>query len=125
MCNIAHHADVGGMVPGSMAGGMTEIYQEGMRLPVVQLFRKGKLQQDLLEIILLNVRFPHERRGDYFAQVAACRMGERRMQEIFGAMPATDARAFDEIIPRTEARHARGDAKHSRGCLQIHRRDGR
>ncbi len=44
MCNIAHHADVGGMVPGSMAGGMSEIYQEGLRLPVIKLFRKGKLQ---------------------------------------------------------------------------------
>ena len=39
VCNIAHHADVGGMVPGSMAGGMSEIYQEGLRIPVVKLFR--------------------------------------------------------------------------------------
>ena len=82
MCNIAHHADVGGMVPGSMAGGMSEIYQEGLRLPVVRLFRGGKLHEDLFKLILLNVRVPHERRGDYFAQVAACRLGERRLQEI-------------------------------------------
>ena len=56
ICNIAHHADVGGMVPGSMAGGMSEIYQEGLRLPVVRLFRKGVLQEDLFNLILLNVR---------------------------------------------------------------------
>ena len=90
MCNIAHHADVGGMVPGSMAGGMSEIYQEGLRLPVIKLFRKGKLQQDLLNLILLNVRVPHERRGDYFAQIAACRLGERRLHEIFATLRRAD-----------------------------------
>ncbi|MCY3671395.1 MAG: hydantoinase B/oxoprolinase family protein, partial [Alphaproteobacteria bacterium] len=42
VCNIAHHADVGGMAPGSMAGGMSEIYQEGLRVPVVKLFRRGE-----------------------------------------------------------------------------------
>ena len=44
VCNIAHHADVGGMAPGSMAGGMAEIYQEGLRIPVLRLFREGVLQ---------------------------------------------------------------------------------
>jgi N-methylhydantoinase B len=105
MCNIAHHADVGGMMPGSMAGGMSEIYQEGLRLPVVKLFRKGKLQEDLLKVILLNVRVPQERRGDYFAQVAACRLGERRLQEIFSLYgPETMLAAFDEIVSRTSQR---------------------
>ena len=47
VCNIAHHADIGGMSPGSMAGGMNEIYQEGLRIPVIKLFRRGKLDQDL------------------------------------------------------------------------------
>ena len=105
MCNIAHHADVGGMVPGSMAGGMSEIYQEGLRLPAIKLFRKGELQQDLLKLILLNVRVPQERRGDYFAQVAACRLGERRMHEIFAAYgEAVMLSVFDEIISRTARR---------------------
>jgi N-methylhydantoinase B len=105
MCNIAHHADVGGMVPGSMAGGMSEIYQEGLRLPVMKLFRKGKLQQDLLNVILLNVRVPRERRGDYFAQVAACRLGERRLREIFATYGTrTMLAAFDEIVERTGKR---------------------
>ena len=105
MCNIAHHADVGGMVPGSMAGGMSEIYQEGLRLPVVRLFREGLVQSDLLEVILLNVRVPQERRGDYFAQVAACRLGERRLREIFDTYGAPlMLSAFDEIIHRTAKR---------------------
>ena len=105
MCNIAHHADIGGMVPGSMAGGMSEIYQEGLRLPVIKLFRKGHLQQDLMDLILLNVRVPRERRGDYFAQVAACRLGERRLREIFASHGTnTMLAAFDEIIQRTNRR---------------------
>jgi N-methylhydantoinase B len=105
ICNIAHHADVGGMVPGSMAGGMSEIYQEGLRIPLVRLFRAGELQEDLFELMLLNVRLPEERRGDYFAQVAACRLGSRRLKEIAERYsPNLLISAFDEIIGRTERR---------------------
>lgn len=105
ICNIAHHADVGGMAPGSMAGGMTEIYQEGLRIPLVRLFRRGELQQDLFELLLLNVRIPEERRGDYYAQIAACRLGVRRMKEIAATYPLKLLNAaFDEIVTRTEAR---------------------
>ena len=82
VCNIAHHADIGGMTPGSMAGGMSEIYQEGLRIPLVRLFKAGELVQDIFDLLLLNVRVPHERRGDYFAQVAACRLGSRRLGEM-------------------------------------------
>ena len=104
MCNIAHHADIGGITPGSMAGG-TEIYQEGTRIPVIRLFREGKLQEDILELLLLNARVPEERRGDYFAQVAACRLGVRRVGEMIDTrgIPMLTA-AFDEIIRRTRDR---------------------
>jgi N-methylhydantoinase B len=120
MCNIAHHADIGGMVPGSMAGGMSEIYQEGLRLPVVKLFRKGRLQKDLLDLILLNVRIPHERRGDYFAQIAACRLGERRMHEIFADYGKTTMlSAYDEIIARTQRRMRTAVAKIPDGCYSF------
>ena len=104
MCNIAHHADIGGITPGSMAGG-TEIYQEGTRIPVIRLFREGKLQDDIMDLLLLNARVPEERRGDYFAQVAACRLGVRRVAEMIEARGAPLlAAAFDEIIRRTEDR---------------------
>ncbi len=104
-CNIAHHADVGGMAPGSMAGGMSEIYQEGLRIPVVRLFREGVLQQDLFDLLLLNVRVPEERRGDYYAQIAACQLGRRRLLEVIESWSATTVTAaFDEIIERTKAR---------------------
>ena len=105
MCNIAHHADVGGAVPGSMAGGLTEIYQEGLRIPVVRLFREGVLQQDLLDLILLNVRVPSERRGDYFAQIASCRLGRSRLTEILGQYGIAAVRdGFGQIVTRTAAR---------------------
>ena len=105
ICNIAHHADVGGMAPGSMAGGMSEIYQEGLRIPVVKLFREGLMQDDLMDLLLLNVRVPEERRGDYFAQIAACRLGARRLGEVIEANGQEILhRAFDEIIARTGQR---------------------
>jgi len=105
MCNIAHHADVGGMAPGSMAGGMSEIYQEGIRIPVVRLFKGGELQRDILDLLLLNVRLPEERRGDYYAQISACRLGARRLTEIadqYGT--AVVEQGFDDIVARTERR---------------------
>jgi len=80
--NIAHHADIGGMAPGSMAGGMTEIYQEGLRIPPIKLVRGGQLQQEVMDLILLNVRVPEERIGDYNAQIAASRLGARRCQAL-------------------------------------------
>ena len=105
VCNIAHHADIGGMAPGSMAGGMSEIFQEGLRIPVVKLFREGVLQDDLFEVLLLNVRVPEERRGDYFAQIAACRLGVRRMAEVVEHHGVdTVIESFEQLIVRTEAR---------------------
>jgi N-methylhydantoinase B len=105
VCNLAHHADIGGMAPGSMAGGMSEIYQEGLRIPVVKLFSHGELQQDILDLLLLNVRVPEERRGDYFAQIAACKLGERRMAELLERYDRElVAGAFELICERTEER---------------------
>ncbi|MEM7250240.1 MAG: hydantoinase B/oxoprolinase family protein [Pseudomonadota bacterium] len=103
--NLAHHADIGGMAAGSMSGGMSEIYQEGLRIPIIRLFSRGKLQEDLFELMLLNVRIPEERRGDYYAQIAACRLGARRLIELFETRSVDLVTAiFDDIITRTEQR---------------------
>ncbi|MEE8247457.1 MAG: hydantoinase B/oxoprolinase family protein [Alphaproteobacteria bacterium] len=105
VCNLAHHADIGGMAPGSMAGGMSEIYQEGLRIPVVKLFSRGELVRDLFDILLLNVRVPEERRGDYYAQIAACRLGARRLDELLQRHGAERLNvAFETILDRTENR---------------------
>ncbi len=80
--NRAHHADVGGKEPGSLSGDTVEIYQEGLRIPPVRLWRGGTVDRDLLELILLNVRTPVERWGDLRAQRAACRTGVERLTEV-------------------------------------------
>src|ERR1700722_338881 len=77
----AHHADVGGAYPGSM-GLCSEIYQEGVRIPPVKLMSAGKIQQDVLALLLNNVRTPEEREGDLGAQLAACHTGAERLREV-------------------------------------------
>jgi N-methylhydantoinase B len=77
----AHHADVGGTYPGSM-GLCREIYQEGFRIPPVKIMRAGKTDQDVLGLLLANVRTPREREGDLGAQIAACHTGATRLAEI-------------------------------------------
>lgn len=77
----AHHADVGGMSPGSLPLS-TEIYQEGIIIPPVKLYAAGALAKGVLALILRNVRTPDERRGDLAAQRAAHAVGERRLHEL-------------------------------------------
>jgi N-methylhydantoinase B len=81
VANRAHHADVGGMHPGSM-GPCREIAQEGIRIPPVKLMHAGKMDAQVLAILLANVRTPAEREGDLMAQLGACRIGIARMQEL-------------------------------------------
>jgi N-methylhydantoinase B len=81
VANRAHHSDIGGAVPASM-GLSEEIYQEGLRIPPVLIARGGELQRDALAMLLANVRTPREREGDLTAQIAACRLGERRLLEL-------------------------------------------
>jgi N-methylhydantoinase B len=80
VANRAHHADVGGMFPGSM-GLCREIAQEGVRIPPVKLMRKGSMDKQVLAILLANVRTPREREGDLTAQLGACRIGVERIRE--------------------------------------------
>lgn len=77
----AHHADVGGMSPGSMPIAR-ELFQEGLVIPPVLLVRGGDVQPDILNLLLANVRTPDERQGDLFAQIAANYRGLKRLQEI-------------------------------------------
>jgi N-methylhydantoinase B/oxoprolinase/acetone carboxylase alpha subunit len=81
VANRAHHADVGGMSPGSMPLAR-EIYQEGLRIPPILLVRGGKFDRELLNLILANVRTPVEREGDLLAQCMAIKRGEQRLLEL-------------------------------------------
>ena len=82
--NRAHHADIGGMAPGSMALA-TEIYQEGFRLPPVRLMVGGEPARDIFALFLANTRVPEEREGDLRAQVAALHVGADRMRALVAA----------------------------------------
>ena len=83
--NTGHWPDVGGKAPGQCAlGDATEIWQEGLRIPPMRLYRGGELQPEILELVLLNLRDPEGRSGDIRAQVGAVNMGLRRLQELAG-----------------------------------------
>jgi N-methylhydantoinase B len=79
--NRAHHSDVGGMSPGSMPLSQ-ELYQEGVIIPPLKLAEGGRINQELLDLLLANVRTPDERAGDLRAQMAANRKGIERMHEL-------------------------------------------
>ncbi len=81
VANRAHHADIGGATPGSM-GAATEIYQEGIRIPPIRIVRGGKIDRDIFNLLLANVRGREEREGDFAAQLGALRVGSDRLHEI-------------------------------------------
>jgi N-methylhydantoinase B len=76
--NRAHHADVGGAEPGSMAP-MKDVHGEGLRVPPIRLVRGGVVDREVLDLVLANMRVPREREGDLLAQWATNRIGERRL----------------------------------------------
>ncbi|MFQ5829126.1 MAG: hydantoinase B/oxoprolinase family protein [Candidatus Methylomirabilia bacterium] len=82
VANAAHHADVGGRVPGSESGDSRSIFQDGLRIPIARIMHRGRLDDGLFRTILLNTRTPEERVGDLRAQFAANRAGARRIEEI-------------------------------------------
>ena len=103
VANRAHHSDIGGAQPASM--GLTEeIFQEGLRVPPVLLARQGTMQRDVLAMLLANVRTPREREGDLTAQVAACRLGERRLQELVNKYRVPKISFYLEALQRYSAR---------------------
>ena len=81
VANRGHHADLGGMTPGSLPLS-TELYQEGLIIPPLKLARNGRLNQEVVQLICRNSRTPEERKGDLAAQLASIRVGERRLKEI-------------------------------------------
>ncbi len=101
----AHHSDVGGMRPGSMPGDSREVFQEGIIIPPVRLVRGGKYVDDVLDLLLANVRTPAVRRGDLRAQIAANTVAEQRISELIKrrGLPVVLA-AFRDVISYTERR---------------------
>ncbi len=104
LANTGHWPDIGGSVPGGFHTSATEIYQEGLNLTPVRLYRAGVLDDELLDFILQNVRVPDARVGDVHAQVAALHVGAKRLDDLFKQFaPDVVAGCFDEIFHRSEA----------------------
>jgi len=78
-----HHGDIGGANAGSFAGDTTSIFQEGVRIPPTKLYEAGRLNKGVKDLLLANVRVPKFTWGDLQAQIAACRLGEKRILEMF------------------------------------------
>nr|WP_284272952.1 hydantoinase B/oxoprolinase family protein [Bradyrhizobium iriomotense] len=94
----AHQSDIGGATHGAYNPGATEIWQEGLRIPPIKLYEAGRLREDILDMLALNVRNAHDFRGDLAAMIGAAHMGERRMGRLFSEFGAPVVEAAIESI---------------------------
>ena len=100
---ICHHTDVGGRVPGSNASDSTEIYQEGLRIPVLKLYEAGQVNETIERVIAQNVRVPDRVLGDLRAQYAACQVGVRELGKLLDRYGRDAGRAyFAELLDYAE-----------------------
>ena len=109
---VAHHSDLGGASPGGVAGGLRDIFSEGLCFPFVKLYHAGIENRDLFAMIENNVRAPHKTLGDLRAQAAACLTGIRRFLEVvdrFGLETIADVNEM--LIAETETRLKAGIAR--------------
>ena len=99
----AHQSDIGGATHGAYNPDATEIWQEGLRIPPIKLYEAGKLRDDLLDLLALNVRNPRDFRGDLAAMLGAAHLGERRLAWLFSEFGApTVEAAVEAILDATE-----------------------
>jgi N-methylhydantoinase B len=93
VANRAHHADIGGATPGSM-GLATDVYGEGLRIPPVRIVREGVIDEEMMRLILANVRGMAERRADFEAQTGSLKTGANRLLEIVERRGEREAREY-------------------------------
>jgi N-methylhydantoinase B len=99
----AHQSDIGGATHGAYNPMATEIYQEGLRIPPIKLYEAGRLREDLLDMIALNIRNPRDFRGDLAAMLGAAHLGERRLSKLFAEFDAaTVSQAIEDILDSSE-----------------------
>jgi N-methylhydantoinase B len=103
LANTGHWPDTGGMVPGGFSAKATEAEQEGLRLPPVKLYKRGEIDEEILSIILSNIRIADQRIGDIRAQAAALEIGERRLTELLDRYGADTVEEAIELL-KTGAR---------------------
>jgi N-methylhydantoinase B len=106
VANRAHHADIGGATPGSM-GLASDVYGEGLRIPPVHLVRGGRVAEDVMRLVLANVRVEAERRADFEAQVGSLKTGAARLLEIVARSGETEASEYAAHLIEYSARMMR------------------
>ncbi len=94
----AHQSDIGGATHGGYNPGATDIWQEGLRVPPIRLYEAGKLRDDLLDMLALNVRNPRDFRGDLAAMIGAAHLGERRVRRLLDEFGGQVVEAAVEAI---------------------------
>jgi N-methylhydantoinase B len=100
-----HFEDVGGMSPGSVTAAATEMIQEGVCIPVVRAYHKGVANRDLFDVLIANMRVPHERQGDFDAMLGTCKVALERLGELVERHGAATLReGLAQLLDRTEAR---------------------
>jgi N-methylhydantoinase B len=106
VANRAHHADIGGATPGSM-GMAADVYGEGLRIPPVKLVRGGRVVEDVMRLLMANVRVERERRADFEAQIGSLKTGAARLLEIVGRAGASEAAEYARHLIHYSARMMR------------------
>lgn len=103
--NITHHSDLGGVAAGGVAGGIREIYLEGLRLPMVKLYKGGREDAEIVAIITNQIRVPDKTLGDIRAQVASLMVGTERLDRMFRRYGETTMRqACADLLDYSERR---------------------
>lgn len=102
--NMAHHSDIGGMVPGSTSSYADSIFQEGIRIPVIKICNEGKLNESAFELLLGNTRVRGERQGDLTAQISSNHVGARRMREAYAKYGPLLVDCMEELQNYSERR---------------------
>jgi N-methylhydantoinase B len=110
VANRAHHADIGGATPGSM-GMATDVYGEGLRIPPVHLVRGGRVVEDVMRLLMANVRVERERRADFEAQVGSLKTGAARLLEIVARAGVVEASEYARHLIEYSARMMRATVR--------------
>ena len=105
--NRAHQSDIGGSTHGAYNAGATEIWQEGIRVTPLRLYDRGEVRRDVLEMLVTNVRHPHDFRGDLAAMIGSAHVGQRRMLALAGEFGWDTTLAAIEAVLDGAERQAR------------------
>jgi N-methylhydantoinase B len=104
----AHWADVGGMTSGSLSGAVSEIYQEGIRIPPIKVYERGRPNAAVLEVLFANMRIAKDRDGDFRAMIGTCRTAAARVEALLARYGVATVRAcISWLLDRAEQRMRR------------------